>query len=174
MNTTGHHRLSTPVMLAIAGAMLIWVSQSTIAQDKKAAGKDTKTSVKSTKAKAHRSSKPPTPTGVNVAPVGKDAKAAQVAQDTQAPKDKGFVGPLKPGEGRQGMSVNRPAKSGGKRPSNIPKPTVVLKPGEVPAIKFDTPVYDFGSMRAGPDVEHDFWFTNTGTGPLEILKVRPG
>ncbi len=57
--------------------------------------------------------------------------------------------------------------------SDIPAPTVTLKPGEVPAIKFDTPVYDFGRVRAGQDVTHDFWFTNTGTGPLELLRVRP-
>jgi len=54
-----------------------------------------------------------------------------------------------------------------------PQPTVVLQPGEAPQIEFDTPVYDFGKIRAGIDVLHDFWFTNTGTGPLEILAVRP-
>lgn len=52
-------------------------------------------------------------------------------------------------------------------------PTVVLKPGEVPAIKFDTPTFNFGRVRSGTDVNHDFWFTNTGTGPLELLSVRP-
>ena len=55
-----------------------------------------------------------------------------------------------------------------------PKPTVVLKPGEVPKIEFDTPTYDFGRVKAGQTITHDFWFTNTGTGPLEILQVRPG
>jgi len=54
-----------------------------------------------------------------------------------------------------------------------PQPTVVLQPGEAPVVEFDTPVYDFGKIRAGIDVHHDFWFTNTGTGPLEILAVRP-
>jgi hypothetical protein len=57
--------------------------------------------------------------------------------------------------------------------AEIPKPTVVLKPGEVPGVRFDTPIYDFGRIRSGPDVEHDYWFTNTGTGPLEILRVKP-
>lgn len=57
--------------------------------------------------------------------------------------------------------------------SDIPKPTVVLKPGEVPGIKFDTTTYDFGRVRSGPDVTHDYWFTNTGNGPLEILRVKP-
>ncbi len=71
-------------------------------------------------------------------------------------------------------SVASPGATRRKKSAGIPEPTVVLKPGEVPAIKFDTPTYDFGRVRAGPDVVHDFWFTNTGTGPLEILKVRPG
>lgn len=55
-----------------------------------------------------------------------------------------------------------------------PKPTVVLKPGEVPAIAFDEPTWDFGRVKAGADLVHDFTFTNTGTGPLELLEVRPG
>ena len=55
----------------------------------------------------------------------------------------------------------------------IPEPTVKLKEGEIPAIKFDTPTYDFGRVRSGQEITHDFWFSNTGTGPLEVLKVRP-
>jgi hypothetical protein len=70
------------------------------------------------------------------------------------------VGPVKPAPQKPGQDV--------------PEPTVVLKPGEVPAIKFDITTYDFGRIRAGGDVIHDFWFTNTGTGPLEILRVKPG
>lgn len=54
-----------------------------------------------------------------------------------------------------------------------PQPTVQLKPGEVPGIKFDTPTYDFGRIPAGEQVLHDFWFTNTGNGPLEIVSVKP-
>lgn len=57
---------------------------------------------------------------------------------------------------------------------DVPAPTVVLKPGEAPAIQFDMMEYDFGRIRAGGDVIHDFWFTNTGTGPLELLRVKPG
>ena len=56
----------------------------------------------------------------------------------------------------------------------VPQPTVVLKPGEVPGIAFKEPIYDFGRVRSGADVTHDFEFTNTGTGPLEILQVKPG
>lgn len=59
------------------------------------------------------------------------------------------------------------------RRSDIPEPTVQLKEGEVPGVKFDTPSYNFGRVREGQQVFHDFWFTNTGTGPLEILKVKP-
>jgi hypothetical protein len=55
----------------------------------------------------------------------------------------------------------------------VPAPTVVLKPGEVPGIVFKEPTYDFGRVRSGTDVTHDFEFTNTGTGPLEILQVKP-
>jgi len=40
-------------------------------------------------------------------------------------------------------------------------------------IEFDTPTYDFGRIKAGIDVSHDFWFTNTGSGPLEIISVKP-
>ncbi|HPF38670.1 MAG TPA: DUF1573 domain-containing protein [Phycisphaerae bacterium] len=64
----------------------------------------------------------------------------------------------------------RPARKSG---LTIPEPTVVLKPGELPAIKFDEPNYDFGRIRAGEDVVHTYWFTNTGNGPLEILRVKP-
>ncbi len=56
----------------------------------------------------------------------------------------------------------------------IPEPTVVLHPGEVPIIKFDSSVFDFGRVRAGTPVKHDFVFTNTGNGTLEILKAKAG
>ena len=83
-----------------------------------------------------------------------------------------------PGARKGRLGIQRPAIRGvtptARRKQAVPKPTVVLKSGEVPAIKFDTPVYDFGRVRAGKDIRHEFWFTNTGTGPLEILKVKPG
>jgi hypothetical protein len=59
------------------------------------------------------------------------------------------------------------------RPPDVPAPTVVNKPGEIPKVKFETPIYDFGKIRAGEDIRKDFVFTNTGNGKLEILKVRP-
>jgi hypothetical protein len=84
-----------------------------------------------------------------------------------------FVGPPEPrSAAMQAQIVVQP--EAGKPASDVPAPTVVLKPGEVPAITFDTQTWDWGRIRSGPDVAHDFWFTNTGTGPLEILKVRPG
>jgi hypothetical protein len=67
-------------------------------------------------------------------------------------------------------------KTGGvtKPGAATPESTVTLKPGEVPSIRFDTQTYDFGHIRAASDVSHDYWFANTGNGPLEILAVRPG
>jgi len=76
-----------------------------------------------------------------------------------------FVGPP--------IAGAKPAVAPVKPGAEIPKPTVVLKPGEVPGVKFDTPVYDAGKVRGGTPLEHDYWFTNTGTGPLEILRVKP-
>ncbi len=78
------------------------------------------------------------------------------------------------------IATSRPARgrkapaAGRRRPGGIPKPTVVLKPGEVPAIKLIDPVYEFGRVRSGEKITHTFTFKNTGNGPLEILKVKPG
>ena len=80
---------------------------------------------------------------------------------------------------RTGVTAKRgikkaPSRAKPKRGPAIPKPTVVLHPGEVPNIKFESPVYDFGRVRAGTLVKHDFVFTNTGNGTLEILKAKAG
>lgn len=72
--------------------------------------------------------------------------------------------------GKPGKIAPRPAKRSG---LEVPEPTVTLKPGEVPAAKFDEPNYDFGRVRSGEDVKHTYYVTNTGTGPLEILRVKP-
>jgi Protein of unknown function (DUF1573) len=71
---------------------------------------------------------------------------------------------------------NQQARPGTKprKSAAIPKPTVVLHPGEVPVIKFDSSVFDFGRVRAGTPIKHDFVFTNTGNGTLEILKAKAG
>ena len=42
-----------------------------------------------------------------------------------------------------------------------------------PKNRFDTPVYDFGRVLSGSKVDHDYWFTNDGSGPVEILAVKP-
>jgi hypothetical protein len=55
----------------------------------------------------------------------------------------------------------------------VPQPTVQLKPGEIPGISFDMPEYNFGRIPAGQEITHDFWFRNTGNGPLEIIKAQP-
>ncbi len=78
------------------------------------------------------------------------------------------------------IAASRPARAkkppivGRRKPAGIPKPTVQLKPGEVPAIELIDPVYEFGRVRSGEKITHTFTFKNTGTGPLEILKVKPG
>jgi|CXWL01.1.fsa_nt_gi hypothetical protein len=54
-----------------------------------------------------------------------------------------------------------------------PKPSVVLAPGQVPLVVFDTPTFDAGRIKSGQEIIHDYWFTNKGNGPLEIIDVRP-
>lgn len=61
-----------------------------------------------------------------------------------------------------------------RKDEGVPKPTVVLKPGEIPAISFPEAAWDFGRVKAGTELTHEFVFTNTGNGPLELLQVRPG
>ncbi|MCA9255380.1 MAG: hypothetical protein KDA33_07065, partial [Phycisphaerales bacterium] len=65
-----------------------------------------------------------------------DAKAPSGAK-TEALKERAQQKPAK-------ISPQPARKSG----LTIPEPTVVLKPGETPAIKFDEPNYDFGRIRA--------------------------
>ena len=108
---------------------------------------------------------PPSPTVAKPQPPL--TPGAPAAKTASAPE---FVGPPAPGAPVQMPQAGQPAKAG----ADSPTPTVVLKPGEVPAIKFDQADWDFGRIQAGPEISHDFWFTNTGTGPLEILKVKPG
>ncbi len=60
-----------------------------------------------------------------------------------------------------------------KKGSVVPSPKIALKPGEVPQIEFESPLFDFGTLYSGNVVQHDFWFTNPGSGPLEILLVKP-
>ncbi len=147
---------------AVAGVVIWAMADFAVAQDK---GKQ-EASKKSAKAK--QAAQPPVRIKARKSPVARRA-AVRKAPEIQGP----------PRPGSRGIKVQPAGKgrkvAGGKKGARgIPKPTVVLKPGEVPAIKFDVPIYDFGRVRAGEDVIHDFWFTNTGTGPLEILRVKPG
>jgi len=144
---------------AVAGVVLWGMSSLAVAQDK---------------ANPEASNKP---IKNKQAPNLVTARQAQPARIRAAQGMQEFQGPPRPGS--RGIKIDpagNKAKAGARksRGRGIPKPTVVLKPGEVPAIKFDLPTYDFGRVRAGEEVIHDFWFTNTGTGPLEILRVRPG
>jgi len=43
---------------------------------------------------------------------------------------------------------------------------------KAPAIKFETQVYNFDSIKAGEVLNFDFKFTNVGERPLEIAKVN--
>lgn len=114
--------------------------------------------------------------GLAVGQAVRSISAKQPAQAGNTDSDQ-FVGPQKPGTanptaGRARRNINaRPA--GKTLAPALPKPTVVLKPGEVPVMTIDTPAYEFGRVREGTEVVHDFWFTNTGNGPLEILRVKP-
>ncbi len=40
-----------------------------------------------------------------------------------------------------------------------------------PAFKFDNDVYNFGTIKQGEKVEHEFVFTNTGNEPLVITRA---
>ena len=148
------------VAALLASAVFLWSSAGGVAQD----------------ATAAKQAKP-----------GK--KTAQPAKKQATGARPGvFAGPPKPGTFNPRAAGSRflpqrPGRSPGtalpinaqkRRAAALPKPTIVLKPGEVPAIQFDTPTYDFGRIRSGTEIRHDFWFTNTGTGPLEILAVKPG
>jgi len=90
-----------------------------------------------------------------------------VAQDNTSPAQAAQAARMQP-------PSSAPASQAVKPGQQVPQPTVVLKPGEVPGITFKEPAYDFGRVQSGTDVTHDFEFTNTGNGPLEILQVKPG
>lgn len=55
-------------------------------------------------------------------------------------------------------------------PANAPAATN----GIGPRIQFDSMTYDWGTVRAGEKVLHDFVFTNTGDATLEVTGVTPG
>ncbi len=47
-----------------------------------------------------------------------------------------------------------------------------LDTNELARIVFEEPTYDFGEVREGTVVEHEFHFKNTGRVPLSILNAR--
>jgi len=164
MRTNRRYRWWTPMMLGVlAGIFLLTATRGVWAQEKTNAAKSTaeKAQPQETKVKADvKKIQPANAVKDKKTPVQKETQMGPTRTVKPMPKS------IKAQRGQ--------AKTSSKRVKGIPQPTITLKPGEVPAIKFDTPVYDFGNIRSGPDVVHDYWFTNTGTGPLEILKVRPG
>ena len=83
--------------------------------------------------------------------------------------------PAEPGDTARPHSPQPAPASQAAKPNqpDVPEPTVVLEPGQAPGIAFKDLVYEFGLVRSGTEVAHDFVFTNTGTGPLEILLVKP-
>lgn len=101
-------------------------------------------------------------------------EAAAIAQTAPDNKPSQQAGPT----GIKAAPTNPPTGPGARPPAQQPQgatpaPTVQLKPGEVPKAEFDTPIYDFGKAKTGKDIEHDFWFHNTGNGPLELVSVKP-
>ncbi len=56
-----------------------------------------------------------------------------------------------------------PAPAGGAAASNAPGPR----------IRFATPLYDFGRVRAGEPIRHSYVFTNTGDATLILSNVQP-
>ena len=59
----------------------------------------------------------------------------------------------------------------GPTPAVMDPPVGIAAPG--PRIAFAEMEFDFGELKQGQVVKHDFVFTNTGTEKLEILDVRP-
>lgn len=106
------------------------------------------------------------------APSGKNAQDKKAQTEGTQDPGAGKVGPVKAEPGKP-TRVDRSFRPIPDRKTPISKPTVVLKPGEEPKIRFENVVHTFGRLRAGQDVVHDFRYTNTGSGPLEILRVKP-
>ena len=79
----------------------------------------------------------------------------------------------RPGKTDQPVPQKRPAPSGGFQDliESRTRPTVVLKPGEIPKIDFDARIHDFGRVRSGIEVVHDFWFTNTDICIAQLRRV---
>lgn len=55
-----------------------------------------------------------------------------------------------------------------------PVPLAPVATGAKPTIQFEELIHDFGKVKSGEPLRHDFVFTNTGTATLEVTDVRPG
>ena len=53
-------------------------------------------------------------------------------------------------------------------------PSPVDKPAGVPTIVFESLAHDFGTAQPNTPLTHNFVFTNQGTAPLLIEKVKAG
>ncbi|MCB9856685.1 MAG: DUF1573 domain-containing protein [Phycisphaerales bacterium] len=108
---------------------------------------------------------------------GLNLAAARTFGDEPKPDEKKQAEPVKDAPKADEMNEDQPVPEKMTPRRNreaVPQPTVQLKPGEMPIATFETPVYDFGQARAGTEITHDYKFKNTGTGDLEILRVKPG
>jgi hypothetical protein len=71
-----------------------------------------------------------------------------------------IIGPIVPISGQANPPVSSPGRP--------------VTENEGPRIEFVSPVFDFGSVKHGQNVRHDFVFKNIGTAVLEITDVHPG
>lgn len=164
MKRTGRKRLRSGLAAALAVAVLAGLTQFAAAQEAK---KDQPG--QTAPQAAQEPTKPQQPAQPGISPKAPESPTSQPGTASPLPPPAEGISPKAPGRnlGKNGPPPKRPV-------NNTPTPTVQLKPGEVPAIEFDTPTYDFGRVKAGSPVEHDFWFTNKGNGPLEILSAKAG
>ena len=72
------------------------------------------------------------------------------------------------------------ANTGGAPAVSTAAPAVLLSTGGVagavagwgPRIQFETPVYDFGTVKSGEAVKHTYYFTNVGGATLQVSNVQ--
>ncbi|GAB6097732.1 hypothetical protein JCM14469_39860 [Desulfatiferula olefinivorans] len=56
----------------------------------------------------------------------------------------------------------------------VPETPAAISDASLPRAHVPAPVFTFDSVLEGVTVTHDYVIQNTGTGPLEIVKVNPG
>lgn len=92
-----------------------------------------------------------------------------LAQPNPAPQPVPFQ--LQPGTPLATPPVAAPAATPAKAPAAAP--VVKAAPGTFPVISCDQPTFEFGSRDNSEKVDHTFVIKNTGTGVLNIGKVKP-